>query len=115
MIHLAIDIGASSGRHIAAWREDGELKMKEVYRFPNLPQEQDGHLVWDLDRLCREVVSGLKACKEQGIMPDSVGIDTWAVDYVLLDDADKPILPLYCYRDGRGAQAAELGPQGTPL
>ena len=108
MIHLAIDIGASSGRHIAAWRENGALQMKEVYRFPNLPQEQDGHLVWDLDRLCREVVSGLAACKEQGITPDSVGIDTWAVDYVLLDDADKPILPLYCYRDGRGAQAAEL-------
>ncbi len=108
MIHLAIDIGASSGRHIAAWREDGELKMKEVYRFSNLPDERDGHLVWDLDRLCREVVGGLRACKEQGIVPDSVGIDTWAVDYVLLDDQDQPILPLYCYRDSRGAEGAEL-------
>ena len=108
MIHLAIDIGASSGRHIAAWREDGELKMKEVYRFSNLPDERDGHLVWDLDRLCREVVGGLKASKEQGIVPDSVGIDTWAVDYVLLDSRDQPILPLYCYRDSRGAEGAEL-------
>ena len=101
MIHLAIDIGAYSGRHIAAWREDGELKMKEVYRFPNLPQEQDGRLVWDLDRLCREVVSGLRACGEQGITPDSVGIDTWAVDYVLLDEADNVIGNTYGYRDGR--------------
>lgn len=115
MIHLAIDIGASSGRHIAAWREDGELKMKEVYRFSNLPDERDGHLVWDLDRLCREVVGGLKACKEQGIVPDSVGIDTWAVDYVLLDDQDRPILPLYCYRDSRGAEGAELAHKAVPF
>lgn len=115
MIHLAIDIGASSGRHIAAWREDGELKMKEVYRFSNLPDERDGHLVWDLDRLCREVVSGLNACKEQGIVPDSVGIDTWAVDYVLLDDQDRPILPLYCYRDSRGAEGAELAHKAVPF
>lgn len=107
MLHLAIDIGASSGRHIAAWRENGALKMKEVYRFSNLPEEQDGHLVWNLERLCREVVSGLIACKEQGLVPDSVGIDTWAVDYVLLDGADAPILPLYCYRDGRGSEGAE--------
>ena len=115
MIHLAIDIGASSGRHIAAWREDGELKMKEVYRFSNLPDERDGHLVWDLDRLCREVVGGLKACKEQGIVPDSVGIDTWAVDYVLLDSQDQPILPLYCYRDSRGAEGAELAHKVIPF
>ena len=115
MIHLAIDIGASSGRHIAAWREDGELKMKEVYRFSNLPDERDGHLVWDLDRLCREVVSGLKASKEQGIVPDSVGIDTWAVDYVLLDSRDQPILPLYCYRDSRGAEGAELAHKAVPF
>ncbi len=108
MIHLAIDIGASSGRHIAAWREDGELKMKEVYRFPNLPREEGGHLVWDLEGLWRQVVAGLTACKDQGITPDSVGIDTWAVDYVLLDREDQPILPLYCYRDGRGAEGAGL-------
>jgi rhamnulokinase len=108
MIHLAIDIGASSGRHILAWREQGEMKMREVYRFPNLPQEQDGHLVWDLHALCREVVEGLKACAREGIIPDSVGIDTWAVDYVLLDKEDKPILPMYCYRDSRGAEGAKM-------
>lgn len=107
MIHLAIDIGASSGRHIAAWREQGELKMQEVYRFPNLPKEQDGHLVWDLESLCDQVVKGLQTCAQKGIIPDSVGIDTWAVDYVLLDQEDKPILPMYCYRDSRGAEGAE--------
>ena len=43
---LAIDIGASSGRHIVGWREDGKLKTEEVYRFPNGVTEQDGHLTW---------------------------------------------------------------------
>ena len=52
MYYLAIDIGASSGRHIAAWRGNGKLQMQEVYRFANLPSEQDGRLVWDLGRLC---------------------------------------------------------------
>lgn len=105
--YLAIDIGASSGRHIAAWREGGELRMKEIYRFPNLPKEENGHLVWNLENLCRQVVAGLKECSKQGIIPTSVGIDTWAVDYVLLDKEDKPILPMYCYRDSRGAEGAE--------
>ncbi len=104
--HLAIDIGASSGRHIVAWRENNEMVMKEVYRFQNLPDEIDGHLIWDLDRLCREVVDGLRASKEAGFVPNTVGIDTWAVDYVLLDVEDEPILPLYCYRDNRGAVGA---------
>ncbi len=108
MIHLAIDIGASSGRHIAAWRENGEIVMQEVYRFPNLPDERDGHLIWNLDRLCAEVVNGMKACHDKGITPNSVGIDTWGVDYVLLDKEDKPILPMYCYRDNRGAEGAKM-------
>ena len=47
----AIDIGVSSGRHIVGWREDGELRTKEVYRFPNGVQEQAGHLTWDVDAL----------------------------------------------------------------
>lgn len=105
--YLAIDIGASSGRHILSWRENGALVLKEIYRFQNLPTEAGGHLTWDLEALCREVVNGLKECARQGYTPVSVGIDTWAVDYVLLDQEDKPILPMYCYRDKRGAAAAQ--------
>ena len=115
MVHLAIDIGASSGRHIAAWREGGQLNTREVYRFSNRPVERDGRLVWDLEQLCREVVDGLAACKAQGLIPHSVGVDTWAVDYVLLDGVDQPILPIYCYRDGRGAEGAEQVHQITPF
>ncbi len=113
--HLAVDIGASSGRHIIAWRENGEMVMKEVYRFQNLPDERDGHLVWDLERLCREVVNGMKACKEAGFVPNTIGIDTWAVDYVLLDEKDQPILPFYCYRDKRGAEGAKMVHEVIPF
>jgi len=105
--HIAIDIGASSGRHIAAWRENGVLQMKEIYRFPNLPKQENGHLVWDIQNLFTEVVNGLKACSHEGIYPKSVGIDTWAVDYVLLNHDDKPVMPVFCYRDERGKVAAE--------
>ena len=58
---LAIDIGASSGRHIVGWREDGELRTKEVYRFPNGVQEQAGHLIWDVDALLAHVKTGIAA------------------------------------------------------
>lgn len=62
--HLAIDIGASSGRHIVGWMEDSEIRTREVYRFPNGVTEQDGHLVWDLEALIRSVKSGIAAAKK---------------------------------------------------
>lgn len=98
--YLAIDIGASSGRHIVGWREDGTLKTKEVYRFPNGVQEQDGHLVWDVDALLAHVKAGIAAAKAEfpGIV--SLSIDTWGVDYVLLR-GDEEVRPVYAYRDSR--------------
>ena len=62
--YLAIDIGASSGRHILGWQEEGKLQTKEVYRFPNGVHEENGHLVWDVDALVAEVKNGIKAAKE---------------------------------------------------
>lgn len=56
-----IDIGASSGRHIVGWKENGEIQTKEVYRFPNGVQEENGHLVWDIETLLREVKAGIRA------------------------------------------------------
>ncbi len=107
MIHLAIDIGASSGRHIVSRRENGEIVMKEVYRFKNGPVKKEDVLTWDLRNLCTEVVNGLIAARNEGFFPDSVGIDTWGVDYVLLDEKDDPVLPVFCYRDERGAVSAK--------
>ena len=97
--YLAIDIGASSGRHIVGWREDGELQTEEVYRFPNGVTEKDGHLIWDIDALLSHVKAGIeKARARYGI--ESLSIDTWGVDYVLLQ-GDKTVYPVYAYRDGR--------------
>ncbi len=98
--YLAIDIGASSGRHIVGWWEDGERKTKEVYRFPNGAQERDGHLVWDVDTLLFHVKEGITAAKAEfpGIV--SLSIDTWGVDYVLLR-GNEEVRPVYAYRDSR--------------
>ena len=98
--YLAIDIGASSGRHIVGWMEDGGLKTKEVYRFPNGVREQAGHLVWDTDALLAHVQAGIAAAKAE--FPDivSLSIDTWGVDYVLLR-GNEEVRPVYAYRDSR--------------
>lgn len=99
--YLAIDIGASSGRHILSHIESERLVLEEIYRFDNnLTQSKDG-LVWDTDSLFSEVLNGIKKCKEIGKIPKSIAIDTWGVDYVLLDENKKEIKPCYCYRDGR--------------
>ena len=98
--HLAIDIGASSGRHIVGWMEDSEIRTREVYRFPNGVTEQDGHLVWDLEALIRSVKSGIAAAKKTFPSIASLSIDTWGVDYVLLK-GNEVVLPAYAYRDSR--------------
>ncbi len=99
--YIAIDIGASSGRHMVGWLEDGLLKTEEVYRFSNGTQSKRGHLVWDVERLYAEVIAGLKAAKEKGYTPSYIGVDTWAVDYALLDKENRLIGEVYAYRDNR--------------
>lgn len=99
--YLAIDIGASSGRHMLGTIEDGKMKLEEIYRFPNGMEEVDGSLCWNVDALFYEIKEGLKKCKELGKIPSYMGIDTWAVDYVLLDKEDKILGKTYGYRDSR--------------
>ena len=98
---LAIDIGASSGRHLLGEIKDGKLTITEIYRFENGIKESDSTLVWDTEALCESVVAGLAKCKEAGKIPQTVAIDTWGVDYVLLDENEKEILPCVAYRDSR--------------
>lgn len=99
--YLAIDIGASSGRHMLGSVEDGRMHLEEIYRFENGMQERDGSLVWDMERLFAEILNGMKRCKEIGKIPQTMSIDTWGVDYVLLDQDDKIIGKSYGYRDAR--------------
>ncbi len=98
--YLAIDIGASSGRHIVGWMENGVLRTEEVYRFPNSVQRVDGHLEWDIDSLFANVKQGIREAFAKYPVIESLSIDTWAVDYVLLKDG-KPLSPVYAYRDSR--------------
>ena len=98
---LAIDIGASGGRHIAGWLAEGKLQLKEIYRFENSPVPKNGHLVWDVDALFAHIKNGLKEAKKQGITPESIAIDTWAVDFVLLDAQEKRLGDAVSYRDHR--------------
>lgn len=99
--YLAIDIGASSGRHMLASVADGKMQLEEVYRFPNGMDNVNGTLCWDVKRLFTEIKNGLKKCKELGKIPVSMGIDTWAVDYVLLDKDDQILGETVGYRDSR--------------
>lgn len=99
--YLAIDIGASSGRHMLASMKDGKMNLEEVYRFPNGMDNKNGTLCWDVERLFTEIKNGLKKCKEIGKIPVSMGIDTWGVDYVLLDRDDNILGDTVGYRDSR--------------
>ena len=101
MTHLAVDIGASSGRHIIGYLENGKIKLEEIYRFENRLVEKNGHLCWDIDHLSEEVIRGIRECAKRGYTPSTMGIDTWAVDYVLLDKDGKRIGDAVAYRDER--------------
>lgn len=99
--YLAVDIGASSGRHILGWLENGILKTEEVYRFDNGMEKKDGHLCWNIEKLFYSVLEGMKKCRQLGKTPVYMGIDTWAVDYVLLDNNEDILGATYGYRDHR--------------
>ena len=99
--YLAIDIGASSGRHIVGWMENGVLRTEEVYRFPNSVRRVDGHLEWDIDSLLVHVKQGIREAFAKYPEIESLSIDTWAVDYVLLKDGHP--------RNKKGAKGMAVG------
>lgn len=98
--YLAIDIGASSGRHIVGHMENGKLICDEVFRFPNGVKEENGHLIWNIDALFSNVKAGIKAAFAKYPEIVSLSVDTWGVDYVLMN-GNKEILPCFAYRDHR--------------
>ena len=100
MFYLAIDIGASSGRHIVGWKENGVIQTQEVYRFSNSVKELDGHLIWDIEALVFHVKAGIDETLKAYPEIESLSIDTWGVDYVLMR-GDEEVLPCCAYRDSR--------------
>ena len=99
--YLAIDIGASSGRHILGHVDNGKIILEEMYRFDNLQVHKNGHDCWDMENLWNGIIGGLKACGAAGKIPATIGIDTWGVDYVLLDEEDEVHGDAVAYRDSR--------------
>jgi rhamnulokinase len=99
---VAVDLGAESGRLVLCRWDGSEGSLEEIHRFPNSPLMVENHLTWDIERLWAEIVRGLStaAAKTDGKI-DSVGVDGWGVDYVLLDAAGQRIGPAFCYRDAR--------------
>ena len=116
MIHyyLAIDIGASSGRHILGRVEGGKILLEEIYRFDNKQLHKNGHDCWDLENLWNGILGGLKECKRLGKIPATIGIDTWAVDFVLLDKDGQLIGDAVAYRDSRTEGMDALVEQAIP-
>lgn len=113
---LAVDIGASSGRHILGTVEDGRLTLEEIYRFSNSPLKVNDRLIWDTGRLFTEILHGLRRAGETGRVPESVAIDTWAVDYVLVDGSGARLGDAHSYRDTkRWSRAAERVHEKIPF
>lgn len=100
---VAVDLGASSGRVMLARynREEHTLSLREIHRFVNCLQNVDGFATWDIDSLESEIRFGLNKVSEQDIRIDSIGIDTWGVDYVLIDKHGHRVGLPVSYRDGR--------------
>ncbi len=111
---LAIDIGASSGRHIIGWMENSEIRTEEIYRFPNGITELDGCLTWDIQTLLSHVKAGIDAALGKYPSLKSLSIDTWAVDYVLMN-GEAPVLPCHAYRDSRTAPVIEKVHEKIPF
>lgn len=104
--YLAIDLGASSGRHVVGHFENNELKLEEVYRFRTEMDDSSNGLVWNIPSILREIKTGIKIAFKKYKEIESLSIDTWGVDYVLMD-GEKEIPPYYAYRNDRNQKSAE--------
>lgn len=104
MDHIAIDIGASSGRIIHGYLQQNKIITEEVHRFTNTLQRTDGHAYWDIDNLVDQMLFGLQLAKRKGITTCTIGIDTWAVDYTLIDSNGQLLKRVHSYRDHRTNQ-----------
>ena len=106
--HIAVDLGATSGRVALGAVDSGRVVAEEVRRFTNGPVERQGSLHWDIDRLMVEIGAGVAtAARRAPAGAITVGIDSWAVDYGLVDADERLLGPCFHYRDGRTAGVAD--------
>jgi rhamnulokinase len=103
----AVDLGASSGRVMVGRVAPNELELTEVHRFPNDPVRLPDGLHWDILRLYREILAGLRQATRAADGLVSIGLDSWGVDYGLLDEAGTLLGNPYHYRDGRTAAGVD--------
>ena len=100
-VYLAADFGGGSGRVIAGWLQDGKLVMEEVHRFGNRQVRLGNHVHWDFPALFEDMKVGLKKAAAKGYEVESIGVDTWGVDFGLIDRDGQLIGNPVCYRDAR--------------
>ena len=104
-LFIAIDLGAGSGRVFLAGLAEGEFLLEQTHRFHYPPRQMDGHLRWDFNHILTEIKAGLAAAamraRELGRPIYSLGVDSWAVDYGLVDATGKLVEDPICYRDER--------------
>jgi len=98
---LSVDIGASSGRVIVSDLNNNKIQLEEIHRFDNGISLKGNYYCWNIKRIFQEIKIGMKKAFDSGFEPISLGIDTWAVDFVLLDEHDLPVTDFVSYRDGR--------------
>jgi len=117
-LYIAVDLGAGSGRVFLVGVEPGELLLEEVYRFHYPPVPRLGHLRWDLSNIFADIKAGLyaagKSARRLGRPVVSVGVDSWGVDYGLIDADGNLVEDLICYRDERTAGVMEQVFERTP-
>lgn len=102
-VYLAADFGGGSGRVIAGWLEDGKLTMEEIHRFGNRQVRLGDHVYWDFPALFEDMKAGLKKAASKGYEVESIGVDTWGVDFGLIDRDGQLLGNPVCYRDARTA------------
>jgi len=98
---LAIDLGAESGRGIIVTLADRKVTMEEIHRFPNRRVQMRGIMYWDFPAAWDEVITIMRTCAQKGVVPDGIGVDTWGVDFGLLDARGHLVGLPVCYRDSR--------------
>lgn len=106
-VYLAADFGGGSGRVIAGWLEDGKLTMEEIHRFGNRQVRLGDHVYWDFPALFEDMKAGLKKAASKGYEVESIGVDTWGVDFGLIDRDGQLLGNPVCYRDARTSGMTE--------